>query len=172
MSKLVLGIDIGFDKCGYALLEYTEGKVRSGNLQLPDIISAGYITSAKQRSISERITILFNDLSQIVKKYKPDIVGIEKLYFYRKNTVFEKVCMAKGVALLAFQKNKVKVIEMEPKLIKKYVTGNGNAEKKIVKQAVAKILKLDLKLIIDDTIDAVSIGMCAYEFDKYDKMIA
>jgi crossover junction endodeoxyribonuclease RuvC len=148
---IFLGIDIGYDRCGFAVLEYAKGS------RNPSILSAGCITTSKEEDIFARLKSLSDDLVSIKNKYNPDYVSIEKLFFNRKNSTFEKVCMAKGVAGSIF--SQCNICEVEPNTMKKYITGHGGANKKDIKIILEKILSMNLDKMYDDTIDALCLAL-------------
>lgn len=157
---IFLGIDIGFDRCGFGILEF---EMQTKKLS---VISAGCITTNRQESIAKRLKCLTDDLNEIKHKYNPEFVSIEKLFFNRKNPTFEKVCMAKGVAMSVFASSEL--LEIEPKTMKKFITGSGNAGKAEIKAVLERILKIELKKIYDDTIDAIALGMYHAELKRFD----
>lgn len=159
---IFLGIDIGFDRCGFCALEYEFGQKE------PVILSAGAILTDKKLSIQERLKILHRDLLEVKKKFKPEYVSIEKLFFHRKNMTFEKICMSKGVAMTVFADTVI--LEIEPKRVKKYITGNGNATKEEIRVLLEKIMNMDLKNIYDDTIDAVCLGLYHVDAVKLERL--
>lgn len=143
--QLILGIDIGFGKCGYCLLEKEQ-----------TIISAGLIETSAKQDIQSRLIELKKDFEHLNNKFSPTHVVIEKLFFYRKNKEFEKVCMAKGVCLSTFSKSKI--LEIEPKVLKKLITGSGNSKKKDFRKFYIRKMNINLKNISDDTIDALALA--------------
>jgi crossover junction endodeoxyribonuclease RuvC len=161
---IFLGIDIGFDRCGFCVLE-TEDKFKN-----PKIITAGCITTDRSLSISKRLDTLNQDLLTLKEKYKPSFMSIEKLFFNRKNTAFEKVCMAKGIALMLF--NESQILEIEPNTVKGHVIGSGRATKAQMRPILEKILSMDLSKIYDDTIDAICLGLYQVDYEKLNQQLA
>lgn len=159
-----LGIDIGYDRCGICVIEY------SFENNSTDIVFAGSILTDKNLPIAARLKILHEDLLYIKQKYSPDYISIEKLFFNRRNSVFEKICMSKGVALMLFQDSTI--VEIEPKSIKKNIIGEGNATKAQIKEVLTRILQVDLSKVLDDTLDALCIGLYHVELVKIELMSA
>ncbi len=153
---VILGLDIGYDRCGVCIID--EGI----------IVFSGLIITDKTLTTSKRLNILRNDLVDIKNKYKPDKVGIEKLFFNRKNIIFEKVCMSKGVALELFCD--CEIHEIEPKRIKKEVIGNGDADKKEVAAVLSKLINTDLTNYMDDVVDAIAIAFYVEQINILEKM--
>lgn len=153
-----LGLDIGYDRCGFAFID----------LETEKLLDSGVIITDKKLSIQRRLKILRDDLCIIKKKFKPELVCIEKLFFNRKNLVFEKICMSKGVALELFCESKV--IEVEPKKAKKEVLGSGNVTKSEVKDTLGMFMKIDFSKYLDDEVDAIYLALYAAKLEQFEKL--
>lgn len=152
---IILGIDPGSRRIGYGLIEKTGQKftfIEAGLLKIKSKDDIGAIQEVR------------NDLKLILKKYKPDICAIEKLYFVKNQTTGIAVGQTRGVILLTLADAGLSIKEFTPNEIKSRVTGYGLADKKAVEKMVALILqKKDLKLI-DDAWDALAIALsCGLE---------
>ena len=98
---------------------------------------------------------------RLIKQYKPDVMGIEKLYFAKNQKTAIAVAQARGVVLLSAGEHDVPVKEYAPNEAKAGITGYGFSDKKAVSKMVRLILKKhDLK-IIDDASDALAIAIVA-----------
>ena len=97
----ILGIDPGMAIVGYSILEF-DGR----NIEL---LNSGSIQTAKGQKESARLLEIFNDMSTIVEKYKPDICAIEKLFFFRNQTTVMPVAHARGVILTVLEKNNIPI---------------------------------------------------------------
>ncbi len=154
---IILGLDIGYDRCGVCVYDSENG-----------ILESCLITTNKKDSIALRLKTLREDLNHLKQKYNPNSVGIERLFFNRKNTVFEKICMSKGIALELFADCNIN--EIEPKKIKKELIGSGDASKQDVKNILSKLLKVDLEHYIDDVVDAIAIAVYMNQKNKLENM--
>ncbi len=105
-------------------------------------------------------------MTHVVKKLKPDVVAIEKLFFATNAKTAMRVGQAQGVMLLCAAQNKAKVFEYAPGTIKKQVAGNGRADKKDVQKSVRKILgngirsKPKKRTHFDNEADALAVAVC------------
>lgn len=154
-----LGLDIGYDRCGVSVIQ--------GDTRNNKIIFTGLIVTNKKDPIEKRLRTLRSDLLEIKKQFKPEGMAIEKLFFNRKNSIFEKICMSKGVAVEVFSDQPV--IEVEPKKAKKLIIGDGNADKKQVQFFLSKIYDLNFDNMPDDAYDAIYLalyGMQVIELQK------
>src|SRR6202035_2115858 len=101
------------------------------------------------------------EIDIIIKKYQPEIVVVEKLYFAKNQKTAIAVAQARGVILLAIQENGIELRECTPNEVKLGVTGYGGADKKAVLKMVKLILgKHDLD-VIDDASDALALAILA-----------
>ena len=150
-----LGIDPGTATTGYGIIE-------SGNR--PDefeLLDFGVITTKKTSSDAERLEILASDLHQLIKKFKPDCVGVEKLFLSTNQKTAMTVSQARGVVLLVAQQHRVPILEFTPLQVKNFICGYGKAEKKQVQYVIQKTFQLKSVPKPDDAADALALAVCA-----------
>ncbi|MBU3925767.1 crossover junction endodeoxyribonuclease RuvC [Patescibacteria group bacterium] len=147
----MLGIDPGFDRMGWAILEKKLGKEK--------LISSGCLITKRSLLYGERIFGLGQELEKIIKCFKPDIVAIEQLFFFKNQKTALKVSEARGMVLYIVASKNISVYELTPLQIKMALTGYGRAEKQQVQKMVMNILKLKKKPKYDDEIDAIACAM-------------
>lgn len=148
----ILGIDPGMAIVGYSVLEQD-----GDNLKL---LHSGSIQTDKLSRESARLLEIFNDMTTIVDKYKPDICAIEKLFFFHNQTTVMPVAHARGVILTVLEKFGVPIYEYTPMEVKQVLTGYGRADKKEVEQMVKIALATDNLPKLDDTVDSIAIAIC------------
>ena len=151
---IILGIDPGTATTGYALVK----KQKNNSFEIVDF---GVISTKKTKSDSERLLEVQKDLAKIISKYKPEIAGVEKLYFENNAKTAMTVSQARGVVLLTLQQKKVKLLEFTPLQVKSMICGYGKAEKKQVQLMVQKTFNLKSLPKPDDAADALAIALCA-----------
>jgi crossover junction endodeoxyribonuclease RuvC len=147
---IILGIDPGTASTGYGVVK------KSKNLKCLDY---NVIHTAAHVETGKRLKKINNDLSRLIKKHKPDVLAIEKVYFFKNLKTAIPVSQAKGVILLTAAKNKIPVYELTPLQVKLSVTGNGRADKAEVQSKIKKILKLKQIPKPDDAADALAIAV-------------
>ncbi len=150
---LVLGIDPGTAICGYGLVEAAQG-----SRLIPH--EYGAITTSPKALMQDRLMKIYDNLDEIIKKYHPDAMGVEQLFFNRNATTAIPVGQARGVALLAAAKNGIELVERTPLQVKQSVTGYGKATKEQVIYMVTKILCLKEPPHPDDVADALAVAIC------------
>ena len=147
----IMGIDPGMAIVGYCIIDF-DGK----NLNL---LHSGSIQTSKDETEGERLNEIYQDLTTVIEKYKPDVCAIEKLFFFRNYTTVMPVAHARGVILLALEQNNIPVFEYTPIEVKQILTGYGRAAKKEVEQMVKIALNIEHLPKLDDTIDAIAIAI-------------
>ena len=148
---LILGIDPGTATTGYGLIEVQGSKLKVG--------ACGCILTPAKQNQAKRLAHIFSELEKIIKKEKPDVVAIEKLFFINNIKTAMAVGEARGVCLLAAEKNRVPIFEYTPLQVKQSLTGYGKAEKKQIQMMVKIILKLKEIPKPDDMADALAIAI-------------
>lgn len=160
MEKRILGIDPGFAILGFGAIN-CQDEQQSLPSKSVDMLDFGVITTSAQMEMGDRLQILFDDLHVLIKEFKPDLVAIEKLFFYRMgNTIL--VAQARGVIMLVLAQHRVPYVEYTPAQIKQALTGYGNAEKWEVQEAVARELELEELPTPDDAADALAVAITAW----------
>lgn len=147
----ILGIDPGLAIVGYSILDY-DGKNTC-------LLHSGSIQTKKEDSESARLFEIFNDITSIVEKYKPDVCAIEKLFFFRNYTTVMPVAHARGVILTVLEQHKIPIYEYTPIEVKQTLTGYGRADKKDVERMVKISLGVDNLPSLDDTVDSIAIAI-------------
>jgi crossover junction endodeoxyribonuclease RuvC len=111
--------------------------------------------------MGDRLCTIHDDLHTLLNQWQPDLVAIEKLFFYRMgNTI--AVAQARGVLMLVLAQHKVPFVEFTPAQIKQALTGYGGADKQEVQQAVARELNLDTIPRPDDAADGLAVALTAW----------
>lgn len=149
---IILGIDPGMARCGFGIVEKKGNAVK--------YLSAGVIESLSSYTQSKRLEIIYNGIKKIIKRYKPDIIAIESLFFSKNAKTALRVGEARGVILLAAQLQKIKIMEFTPLQVKISITGYGFAEKHQVQKMVKMLLGLKEIPKPDDAADAIAIAIC------------
>ncbi len=154
---IILGIDPGTATTGYGVIKQSAKKGR-GSFELLDY---GVISTNKTDTDSERLSVLAADLIALIKKYKPDAAGVEKLFFSSNQTTAMTVSQARGVVLLTLAQHHTPLHEFTPLQVKNTICGYGKAEKKQVQFMVKQAFKLKAIPKPDDAADALAIALCA-----------
>lgn len=160
MQKRILGLDPGLAILGFGAIDCVNNSQKLG-ADYVTVVDFGVIRTSSDTEMGKRLCILFDDLHTLVTELKPDLVAIEKLFFYRmSNTIL--VAQARGVLLLALAQHNLPCVEFTPAQIKQALTGYGNADKSEVQEAVARELDLTQTPQPDDAADALAVALTAW----------
>ena len=150
---LTLGIDPGTAICGFGVVEQIGGQLIAKNF--------GVITTSPQALMQDRLLKIHGELDALIKKFQPQVMGIEKLFFGKNSTTAIPVAQARGVVLLCAAQNNLDLLEITPNEVKQSITGYGHADKSQVIFMVTKILNLPEPPKPDDAADALAIAIAA-----------
>lgn len=154
---VILGIDPGTATTGYGIIKALRRDVF-------EIIDFGVITTKKNLSDAQRLAIIAGDLEKLIKKYKPSLAGVEKLFFTTNQKTAMSVAQARGAVLLVCEKHNLSIMEFTPLQVKSIICGYGKATKQQVQYLVQKTFKLKSSPKPDDAADALAIALCmAYQ---------
>ena len=148
---IILGIDPGSTRMGYGII--------SGPKKL-ELIDYGVI-EIKRKISAELIKEAGEKIDELIKKYKPDTAGVEKIYFSKNVKTGIEVAQTRGAIILEIAKNNIPIKELSPSEIKLSVTGYGLADKKTVAKMVSKILNTEKIKGFDDASDALAVAIAA-----------
>ena len=150
----ILGIDPGIAIVGYCVIDIINDQYT--------LVSSGSIQTNKNKSEAGRLLEISNDIEEIIKQYRPNSAGVEKLYFFKNQKTIIPVAQARGVIMMTLEKYGVKAVEYTPIVVKQTITGYGRADKREVAEAVEKMIDKNGKNWpkLDDTIDSIAIAVC------------
>ncbi len=148
----ILGLDPGIAIVGFGLIEADRGRFRS--------LTYGAIRTEAGLPLSERLEIIYDDLTQLLDSLRPEAVAIEELFFNTNITTGISVAHGRGILLLACRQKQVPIYEYTPLQVKQSVVGYGRAEKRQVIDMVQRILRLPAPAKPDDASDALALAIC------------
>ncbi|MEI7482374.1 MAG: crossover junction endodeoxyribonuclease RuvC [Elusimicrobiota bacterium] len=150
---IILGIDPGLDRTGWAVLESVASKS-------PRLLASGLIHTEKGVLLEKRLAEIYDALSDVIRENNPDEAAIEEVFFSKRAETQANTTHARGVILLACEKLSLKISSYNPKTIKKTVSGNGSAEKPQIQRVVQMTLNLKELPRPDDIADAMAAAIC------------
>lgn len=149
----IMGIDPGTATVGYGVVEFTPRDsfeyISSGTIQTPSTMSAG-----------KRLNMIRADLVTLIDMFKPDILAVEAIFFFKNVKTVVPVAQARGVILEVGATFDLITYEYTPMQVKLQISGHGRAEKIEVQQAVARVLNLKEIIKPDDASDALALAVC------------
>lgn len=148
---VILGIDPGIGRMGWGIIKNHESRIMNQAFGCIE-------TSVKQKN-EERLLQIYKEITSIIKKYKPDVLAIEELFFGANSKTALVVGQARGVVLLCAGQHSLPVSVYTPLQVKMALTGYGRAEKNQIGQMVKILLKLPSIPKPDDTADALAVAI-------------
>jgi crossover junction endodeoxyribonuclease RuvC len=149
---IILGIDPGSRKAGYAVIE-VQGKriiyLKSGVMKYDHV-----------ETFIDRLGIIYKSCEDLISEFKPNEISIEALIYVKSVEALSKLAQARGAMVAAFSANyQGKIFEYAPNLVKSSVTGHGHASKEAVDKALGMMFgKISFKTA--DESDALAIAVC------------
>jgi crossover junction endodeoxyribonuclease RuvC len=148
----ILGIDPGIAIVGFGFVDKVGSNVTP--------VQYGCIQTEAHTPEEDRLLHVYEGMVQLIDKYKPDAVALEKLFFNRNVTTAMIVSQARGVMILAAVQKGLPVAEYTPLQVKQAIVGYGKAEKKQVQEMVKIYLHLKETPKPDDVADALAVAIC------------
>lgn len=149
---IILGIDPGYAIVGWGVIEYNANKF--------SVLDYGAVTTEAGTPFNDRLKKVYDGIDTIMKRYSPQALAIEKLFYNTNAKTVIDVAQARGVINLAAVQNNIPIFEYTPLQVKQSVVGYGRAEKKQVQEMTRVILKLKKVPKPDDTADALAMAIC------------
>lgn len=147
----VLGIDPGYGRLGWAIVE--------GDRSKQSLIKYGCLETSPQDSINVRLEEIYDHTVDLIQEHKPDGVAVEELYFSKNVKTAIDVSQARGVILLAVVKQKIDCFNYNPMEIKNTVVGYGKASKQQMQMMIKSQLHLKSVPKPDDAADACAVAL-------------
>jgi len=164
----ILGIDPGLNITGYGCIDAADGHVElveAGLFRLGARPARSELKVPIPRtvaSVSSRLLELDRDLRDLLGRVQPQVVAVESLFAHYKHPATAIVMgHARGVMLLAIRRAGLELAEFRPALVKKSMTGNGQARKDQMQRAVQSFFDLAQPPEPPDVADALAIAVCA-----------
>ena len=155
----VIGIDPGIGITGFSIIDHSRLET--------SLIAYGAIRPPKKQGLEKRLFYLFNEMNKLNDKFEPDVLAIEDS-FYSKNVKSAMILgQARGTILLSAARASIKVAEFAPRKVKQSVCGKGSASKEQVQFMVSQILKLKDPPNPIDISDAMAVGLCLINQNRF-----
>ncbi len=145
----VIGIDPGSRHFGYGIVDAKQMK----------LIHANTINLTYNVTVPYRLKSIYEILMDIVRKYSPNEMAVEKIFAGKKIPSSFVLGYARAIAFLVAAQNEIPVYEYSSTEIKKSLTGYGKAHKIQVKNMVYNFLHIDKKISYDCA-DALAVAIC------------
>jgi len=148
----ILGIDPGYATIGFGLITSERGEHK--------LLQYGTITTPADMSFSDRLVMIYDDMTRLLQTLQPEAVAVEELFWGHNVTTGIGVSHGRGVILLAIAKYGIPLFEYTPMQVKQAVVGYGKAEKHQVMDMTRRLLKMKEIPRPDDAADAIAVALC------------
>ena len=103
---LTLGIDPGYAIVGWGLVDFSGARLTP--------VAFGAVTTEAGVDFPKRLLKISNNIGEILDKFRPQAVAIEKLYFNSNTTTAIDVAQARGVIVAEAARRNIDIFEYTP----------------------------------------------------------
>ena len=152
-ASIVLGIDPGLTRCGYAVLRV------SGNTEV-SMSALVVLSTSPEKDLPNRLAEIAREIEELLDEYQPSAVAVERIFFQSNVRTAMSVGQVSGLVLSAAARRNIEVVQYSPNQVKLALTGWGGADKAQVQKMVKERLKLNSIPKPADAADAAAIALC------------
>ena len=162
-APVVLGIDPGLTRCGYAV-------VREG--VQPELVSLGVLATPASDELPIRLACLQRDLEALFDEFSPSAVAVERVFFQHNTRTAMSVGQASGIVLALAASRGCDVAQYTPTQVKNSVAGWGSADKSVVARMVQMRFGLGAEPKPADAADAAALVLCHIAAQPFARSVA
>jgi crossover junction endodeoxyribonuclease RuvC len=171
---IILGIDPGTATTGYGVIRTTPFKTLCKGCNLKEkalekdwrkrakCVDYGTIDTSPELKPEQRLEKISYELDYLIRKYQPNIVSMENVFFFKNMKTVMAVSQAMGVMMLVVSKAGLPIHRFNPLQTKMVMTGSGRADKKEVQKKVQEFFGLSELPKPDDAADALGIAVTCF----------
>jgi len=148
----ILGIDPGTVVMGYGVIESENDEIT--------LVDFGAITVPVSSGIGERLSLLYNQLLDVILRHRPDVVAVEQPFVSKNVKSAMAIGRAQAIALLAAANSKIPSYEYTPAQVKQRVTNYGASSKEQIQEMVRLQLGMAEVPQPNDAADALAVAIC------------
>lgn len=157
----ILALDPGYERLGIALIERTGRK--------EELLYSDCFKTKASLEFTDRLHLIGEELEKLMKKHKPDVLAIEKLYFNSNQKTAMAVSQVRGASIYLAKRYGMDVYEYTPGQIKSAITGYGKSDKKQVMHMVPKLISIRKDIKYDDEFDAIAVGLTCFASERFER---
>jgi crossover junction endodeoxyribonuclease RuvC len=151
-ERVILGIDPGTNVLGYSIIEQ---RGKQSQLLKMDVLVLG-----TKDDLSTKMKKLFDQITEIIDIFKPDILAIEAPFFGKNVQSMLKLGRAQGICIAAAFSRSIPFVEYSPRKVKQSITGNGAASKEQVANMLQRMFNFESIPSHLDATDALAVAVC------------
>ncbi|MEE8194171.1 MAG: crossover junction endodeoxyribonuclease RuvC [Dehalococcoidales bacterium] len=160
----ILGIDPGTVVVGYGVIDSQGDKMT--------LIDYNALTCRQRSPIGERLSYIYNQLSQVIARYQPDVVAVEQPFVAKNVRTALMIGKAQAAAILAAANRGIPTYEYTPAQIKRVVTNYGASSKEQVQEMVRLQLGMAEVPQPNDAADALAVAICHLRQTHLENLLA
>jgi crossover junction endodeoxyribonuclease RuvC len=150
-DAVVLGVDPGVARCGLAVVARRDRRT--------ELVWADAVRTPSTDPEPIRLRAIGEGMRRAIQEYGPGSVAVERVAWSRNQVSALHVARATGAVLLLAAEAGLPVEEYGPNEVKQAVTGMGNADKRQVQQALARVHGLRDVPTQPDAADAAAVAL-------------
>jgi crossover junction endodeoxyribonuclease RuvC len=162
----IISIDPGYERLGIAVIEKPAKGAKGEPLGKEVLLYSECFKTSAKIPHHERLALIGNKIKEVIKKYKPEVLATEKLFFSGNQKTAMLVAEARGVILYSASSSGLDIFEYTPADIKIAITGYGRSDKNQMICMVNKLICVDKKTNSDDEYDAIAIGLTHFAIQR------
>lgn len=155
---IYLGIDPGYDRCGYAVIDTDL-----------TVITYGVIQTKSEWPYWQRLNVIYDAICDVITGCRVQVAGMEKPFIGNNLRYGVEVAGVWGAIGLATRQNNCQYLELTTTQVKAAVSG-GRATKEEVKRGVETILGQTFSGP-DDITDAMAVAICTRDKQQFAQMV-
>ena len=159
----ILGVDPGTIVLGYGLIESVRDEMT--------LVHYDSIKCKARSDMSERLLFLYDGLTLVVDKYKPDVMAVETPFVGENIKSALAIGKAQAIVLLIAAQHGLPIYEYSPAKIKHHVADYGASTKEQMQEMVKLLLDLDEVPQPNDAADALAVAICHLRESRLADMI-
>ena len=136
------------------------------------LLEYGVVDVRASTTAAERLLAISKALDELIRRHRPFVLAIERLYFNKNVQTAMRVSEARGIALLCGARAALEIAEYTPQEVKISVTGNGRADKKTVQRMLPLLVSIDAPITQDNVADAVAIALTHAQRARFAEAVA
>jgi crossover junction endodeoxyribonuclease RuvC len=148
----ILGIDPGIAITGFGIIEFDGYDFQ--------MLEYGCIRTEKTLSHQQRISLVIEDLNNLINEFRPDQISIEEIFFNKNVKTGIQVAECRGAVIYHLSQRGYLINQYKPLQVKSNICGYGGAKKDQVQKMVQMLLKLNEIPQPDDAADALALAIC------------
>ena len=156
----IMGIDPGYERVGIAIIEKDSKKKE-------ELLYSDCFKTSQKLELNERLFLIGQEIEKLIKKYSPEKLAIENLFFQNNQKTVMGVSQSRGTIIYVAKCHDLEILEYTPLQIKNATTGYGKATKDQVYSMVKQLIDIPDDVKQDDEIDAIAIGLTAFAHQRF-----